>query len=41
MQNISIESMNEKIMVMQKLNCQRLVKLQKADPEEFANYKHF
>mgnify|MGYP001013601577 CR=1 FL=1 len=28
-------------MVMQKLNCQRLVRLQKADPIEYAKYKHF
>ena len=41
MQNISIQNMNEKIIVMQKLNCQRLVKLQRADPVAFADYKHF
>lgn len=41
MQNISIEQMNEKIIVMQKLNCQRLYRLQKADPIAFAKYKHF
>ena len=41
MQNITATNITEKIMVMQKLNCQRLARLQRADPIEYAKYKHF